>query len=215
MLISIYILLHKRKNDIQKITAQAPNLNANVLSKALLAYDHARLQGLDKQKMLTVIDYDMPDTAKRLWVINMNNDTVEYNTLVAQGKNTGLKYAKHFSNKDGSDETSIGVFLTGVEYTGDHAHSMRLHGLEKGFNNNAFKRAVVMHGAWYVSPKFVKAHGYLGRSWGCTALNQKIEPQVVDAIKDGTIMVSYASDQKWLQTSAYLKPLTAESTVNA
>ena len=179
-----------RDKIVQTITEQAPNLKASVLNLALTAYEHAHLQGLDSQKVLTVIDYNMPSSEKRLWVINLNNDQVEYHTLVAQGKTTGVNYAKFFSNKHGSDASSIGTFVTGHTYHGEHGYSLRLHGLNPEFNGNAYTRDVVMHSAWYVSHAFDKAHGRVGRSWGCMALSQKMEPEVVSSIKNGTVIFS-------------------------
>jgi len=192
-----------------KLLQDNPDMSKKALDVALRAYGHLREQGKDPQQVLTFINYEKPSFQKRFWVIDMKNQKVMYNTYVAQGKNTGAVYAKHFSNDPKSLESSIGVFLTGQTYSGKHGYSMRLHGLDKGFNSNAYKRAVVMHSAWYVSEQFVKAHHRVGRSWGCTALSQKMEPKVVKAIKGGTVMVSYYPNAKWLNSSEYTQPLTA------
>lgn len=204
---SVEIPPQNRQKIVQDITAQAPNLRPNVLNLALNAYEHAREQGKDRKGILTVVDYNLPSSKKRLWVINLNNDKVEYNTLVAQGKNTGLNFARHFSNRAGSDESSLGTFETGNTYSGEHGYSLRLHGLNPQFNGNAFNRAVVMHSAWYVSKSFDEEHGRIGRSWGCFAMSKKMEPKVVNAIKGGTIIFAYFPNQAWLNSSPYVKPV--------
>ncbi|PIQ43287.1 MAG: hypothetical protein COV52_08425 [Gammaproteobacteria bacterium CG11_big_fil_rev_8_21_14_0_20_46_22] len=191
----------------QQILRANPSMDPKALDTAIRAYSNLRVQGKDPQQMLTLIDYNDPSFKKRLWVIDMKNAKVEYNTYVAQGKGTGLIYAKHFSDKAGTDASSLGVYLTGNTYEGEHGYSMRLHGLDKGFNDNAYKRAVVMHSAWYVGQKFVKAHGYTGRSWGCTALSQRMEPKVVKAIEDGTVLVGYYPDKHWLDSSKYTQKM--------
>lgn len=186
------------------IEKQAPHLDPHVLKLALIAYQHAESMGLDKKRLLTIVNYADPSTMRRLWVINLNTDKVLFNTLVAHGKNSGGNYATHFSNSRTSDASSLGVFLTGNTYEGEHGYSLRLRGLEPGFNNNAFRRAVVMHSAWYVSERFAKQHGRLGRSWGCFAMSKKSEPKVVHTIKDGTLLFAYYPDNNWLKHSAFL-----------
>jgi len=195
-------------NIEKKILAQAPNLTPAAVKAGITAYDHAEAQGLDKKHLLTLIDFKQPSTQKSLYVINMNNGNIKYNTLVAHGKNSGNDYATKFSNNPGSDQSSLGVYLTGNTYSGEHGYSMRLNGLEKGFNSNARSRAVVMHSAWYVSKAFAKAHGYLGRSWGCTALSQKMEPKVVKAIHGGTVLFAYYPSKHYMQTSKYMQPMS-------
>ncbi len=192
---------------IKALTAQASDLSPQVLKLALRAYQHAREQGLDKRQVLTIINYHQPSTDKRLWVIDLKDNKVLYNTFVAHGKGSGADYATHFSNRPGSLETSLGVFLTGKTFYGNDGYSMRLHGLEPGFNNNAYNRDVVMHGAWYVNQQFIDKYGRLGRSWGCPALSKKMDPKVINAIKGGTLVFAYYPESKWLDDSKYLRPL--------
>jgi hypothetical protein len=199
----------KRDNAVQALANKYPSLadNTQALSLAILSYQHLKQDGLDKKDLLTLIDFQKPSTEKRLWVINMKTDTVLNYTLVAQGRNTGFNYAKHFSNTPGSLESSLGTYLTGKTFYGNDGYSMRLIGLVKGFNNNAYERDVVMHGAWYVSAAFAKKYGHLGRSWGCTALNKKILPVVVNEIKGGTELFAYFPEKQWIDSSKYLKPI--------
>lgn len=192
------------QSTIDEILAQAGNLNPKVLHYALVAYSHAKQMGLDSKNIITIIDYSKPSTEKRLYVINLNNDKVLFDTYVAHGKNSGTKYATHFSNKRGSDASSIGVYITGKSYYGHDGYSLRLHGQDKGYNSAVYKRDVVMHGAWYVSKSFIKAHGYLGRSWGCPAVNKKLIRPIVNTIKNGTVILGYYPNYAWLHSSKFL-----------
>ena len=191
--------------QINTIVAQTQNLKPNVLKLALKAYNKAHAQGLDKQQVLTVVDYSLPSTKKRFWVIDLKNNKVLYSELVAHGKNSGVKNATHFSNKHGSDESSLGLFKTDNSYYGHDGYALRLTGLTPGYNTNALTRDVVVHGAWYVSPQFAKTHGYIGRSWGCFALEKSQIKPVVNTIKNGSLIFAYYPDQKWIDSSPYLQ----------
>ena len=186
-------------------------IQPHIFELAKKAYDCAHKKGLiTKPDLLTVIDYSLPSTVKRLWVYQLSTGNVLYNIHVAHGKNTGMADAKWFSNQLGSDKTSIGTYLTGKAYVGHDGYAMRLYGLEKGFNDKAMKRAVVMHGAWYVSPKFLKTHHRLGRSWGCEAIDKQYIKPVVHHIRDGSIIVAYYPSTKWLTSSEFLHCAAAD-----
>ncbi len=141
--------------------------------------------------IITIIDMTKASTEKRLWVINTNNDSVLINTYVAHGKNSGDNYAVRFSNVPHSLMTSEGFYLTLNTYIGSHGYSLRLRGLEKDKNSNAEKRAIVMHGAWYVSEDFIKQYGRLGRSWGCPAVPDEEAKKIIDLIKNGSLLFIY------------------------
>ena len=193
---------------LERLAANAPGLKRDVLRLALVARDAAAKEGLAKKdELLTVIDYSLPSTAKRLWVFDVKSGDVLFNELVAHGKNTGDNYARRFSNDDGSLETSLGLFRTASTYIGGNGYSLRLAGLEPGFNDKAERRSVVMHGAPYVSEDFAAQHGRLGRSWGCPALSQKVAGKVIDTIKGGSLVFSYFPDQDWLQHSKFVAPV--------
>lgn len=194
---------------IHTLVSQTDNLGANVLQVGLTAYQNARARGLDSRKMLTIIDYSQPSTAKRMWVIDLARQRVLFNTLVAHGKNSGDNYATNFSNSPSSEESSLGVFLTGNTYSGKHGISMRLLGLERGFNSNAYARAIVMHSADYVSEGGIFSRGRIGRSWGCPALDPRVEPKIVNTIKDGTLIVAYYPSHDWLSHSQFLRPVSS------
>ncbi|MCD6039712.1 MAG: hypothetical protein K0S27_1112 [Gammaproteobacteria bacterium] len=186
------------------IDAQASNLDPTVLKISLTAYLKARAQGLDQKQLLTVIDYSKPSNERRLWVIDVKNTKVLFNTWVAHGKNSGGLKATRFSNNAHSLASSLGVFVTENSYLGGHGYSMRIQGLEPGINDHVYHREVVFHGAGYASGDLLKSGGMLGRSWGCMAVGKDIIQPLVDTIKDNTVVVAYYPDPYWLQHSAYL-----------
>jgi hypothetical protein len=191
--------------EIELISKQANNIDPHVLKLALKAYIKAREQGIDNKKLLTVIDYSKPSSVRRLWVIDLKSDSVLYNTWVSHGKNSGRVYTTSFSNKLGSLQSSYGVFLTTDDpYVGDNGYSLRLVGLEPGINDNAYKRDIVFHGAWYVNPDIVKKYGQLGRSWGCPAVSDHLAKPLIDTIKEKTLVFAYTNDHRWIQNSPYL-----------
>ena len=127
-----------------------------------------------------------------------------YHTLVAHGKNSGAKFAKSFSNKFESKQSSLGLFVTGNTYQGGKGYALNLYGLEKGINDHAYKRRIVIHGADYVSENFIKKVGRLGRSWGCPSLDKKISTPLINEIKDGSFVFAYYPDKPWLSSSEFL-----------
>ncbi len=180
------------------------DIDPKALKVGLRAYGCARKQGLDDKQVLTIIDYSKPSSEPRMWVLDMKNKKVDFEELVAHGKGSGLKNAHAFSNKSQSHQSSLGVFLTKNTYIGHKGYSLRLEGLEKGINDAALSRDVVVHGANYVSKAFVKNTGRLGRSWGCPAVSKKLAKPTIDKIKNGTLLVAYYPDKHWLQKSEYL-----------
>ena len=179
-------------------------LNPRVLELAVKAHKKANSMGIPKKPLLTIIDYSKPSSEKRLWVVNMNSGKVMYHTHVAHGSGSGNNKAERFSDNHGSHQTSIGVFVTGKTYQGKHGTSLTLHGLEKGINGNAARRAIVMHSAHYVSDSMIKSTGRLGRSWGCPALNPKDAKPIIGSIKEGSLVFAYYPDNKWLNKSQFL-----------
>lgn len=183
---------------------QTTGLDPKVLKLALHAYAKARSEGIGHSPYLTIIDYSKPSTAKRFWVLDLAHQTVPFHALVTHGKNSGDNYAKHFSNRYGSLESSLGVFVTGQTYVGHHGYSLQLKGLEEGFNDHALARHVVIHPAAYAT-EFVANHfGRLGRSWGCPALSPAISKKVINKIKGGSVVFAYYPQADWLQHSSFL-----------
>jgi hypothetical protein len=153
---------------------------------------------------LTVIDYSRPSTAKRLWVFDLRARELLYQELVAHGQGSGDNMATTFSNEENTHQSSLGLFATGGSYFGKNGYSLRLNGLEPGVNDRALERAIVIHGAPYVSEAFAEAQGRLGRSWGCPALREAVARDVIDHVKNGNLLFIYYPDKKWLKSSMYL-----------
>jgi len=159
---------------------------------------------IKKPYILTIIDYTKPSTKERLFVIDLKKRKILFKELVAHGKMSGNKYARYFSNKPGSLKSSIGLYITLNPYIGKHGYSLRLRGLEKGFNDNAERRNIVMHGAWYVNRKMAKYLNWIGRSWGCPAVSLQSAKKIIDIIKGGTALYIYYPLKNYFQKSQYL-----------
>lgn len=193
------------RRQITIIEGKTSGLNDNVLKLSLIAYIHARQQGLDSKQLLTVIDYSMPSTSKRMWVIDLRRGRVLFNTWVSHGKNSGGITPDSFSNSPGSLKTSLGVFVTDMgTYQGGNGNSLRLKGLERGINNNAYSRDIVIHGAAYVNSATISKYGQIGRSWGCPAVSKDLAQPIINTIKDNTVVIAYYPDRNWLSHSRYL-----------
>jgi hypothetical protein len=206
-LFSSFLIFANSNNDLaDKFASQTHDLKPQVVQLALNAQDNAEKKGLVHNKQyVTVIDYSLPSTDKRLWVLDLKNQKVVYNTYVAHGKNSGQNYATQFSNDPRSKESSIGVYVTEGTYSGHHGNSLRLEGLDKGYNSNAESRGIVMHSADYVDENIIENYGRLGTSWGCPALNPQIAQPIINTIKGGSVILAYYPDQNWLKHSQYLQ----------
>ena len=153
---------------------------------------------------LTVIDYSRPSTDKRLWVFDLRTRTRLFEELVAHGRGSGENLATSFSNQPDSHQTSLGLFRTEDTYVGRNGYSLRLRGLDGGFNDQAHARAIVMHGAPYVSDAFARTQGRIGRSWGCPALSDAVAREVIDRVKGSGLVFAYYPDGEWLKSSKFL-----------
>jgi hypothetical protein len=184
---------------------QAPGLREEVLRLALDASTKAAERGLVvRRNLLTVIDYSLPSSQQRLFVFDLAGRKLLFNELVAHGKNSGGEIANFFSNEPGSEASSLGLFVTQDTYVGHNGYSLRLRGLEEGVNDMASERAIVMHGAYYVSREAVRVLGRLGRSWGCPAVRAEIASKLIDTIRGGSAIFAYYPQESWLATSAFL-----------
>jgi hypothetical protein len=166
-----------------------PNLES--FSLALAGFYDLKDKGLISKDILTLVDFSLSSNVKRLWVIDLATNTILYNSLVAHGRNTGEEFANSFSNNDSSFKSSLGFYATGEIYNGKHGPSLRLDGLEKGINDHARARGVVVHGADYVSENFIKGNKRLGRSQGCPALPVELTQEIISAIKDKSCLFIY------------------------
>jgi len=181
-------------------------LDPAIFARARLAFERIRASGLHAVRpVLAVIDYSLPSTAQRMWVFNVDTGALLHHERVAHGRGTGALYATRFSNRHGSHQSSLGTFVVGDAYRGKHGRSLRLHGLDRGLNDNALARAVVIHAADYVTDAVVKVQGRLGRSWGCPALDPAVAHDVMDTLEDGAVLVAWHRDQPALLQSPWLR----------
>lgn len=182
-------------------------LNYEVFSKALTGFENLKKVGLlaDDSHLLTICDFSMSSNTKRLWIIDLNDKKVLFNSLVAHGKNTGEEFATNFSNTESSRQSSLGFYITDATYRGDNGYSLKLLGMDKGFNDAAYRRAIVMHGADYVSDEFAAIHKRIGRSWGCPAIPRELTQSVINTIKGRNCLFIYYPDQNYLSSSEWLK----------
>lgn len=185
------------------LNQKAPQLNRRVLQLALNAYHKAAAKGAVHKPILTVIDYSLPSSKQRMWIFDLRRERLLFNTYVAHGQNSGMVVPNHFSNQSSSKATSLGTYVTKDTYFGSKGISLNLQGLEKGFNDNAYNRRVVMHGAWYVEPSFIKQSGRAGRSWGCPSIAQSLAKPVINTLKGGSVLFAYYPDKNYLSHSRY------------
>jgi len=191
------------------VLEQAPTLRPAVLDLALAAYDRAVAAGDVRRERLTVIDYELPSWTKRLWVIDVSTSTVLHHEWVAHGMGApagsggDFEHVRSVSNRHGTRKSSVGLFVTAETYIGRHGRSLRLDGLEPGFNDAARDRAIVLHGAEYVTAARARDR-LVGRSWGCPAVRPRIAQRLIDDISDGSVLWIYYPVRRWLTTSRFL-----------
>jgi len=176
-------------NSLNSNQFELPNLES--FKEALKGFYLLKEKGVIQKDILTLVDFSLSSNVKRLWVIDLSTNTILYNSLVAHGRNTGEEYANSFSNANSSFKSSLGFYLTGEIYKGKHGMSLKLDGLEKGINDNARERGVVMHSANYVSNSFIKCNKRLGRSQGCPAIPQESLNKIVNTIKNKSCLFIY------------------------
>ena len=185
--------------------AELGGLQSTVFALALEAASRAVTRGdVAGPQTLTVIDFSKPSTEKRLWVYDLRTRELLFHDYVAHGRGSGENLATQFSNVPESNRSSLGLFRTGEAYIGKHGLSLRLDGLERGINDRARERAIVIHGADYVNPATARAQGRLGRSLGCPAVRPEIASSLINAVKGGGLVFAYYPEQSWLEGSAYL-----------
>jgi hypothetical protein len=178
-------------------------LNRDVFDIALRGM--TRIPGV--RPVLSIVDFTQPSNQKRLYVIDLMARKLLFNTYVSHGRNSGDLVAKQFSNINSSEQSSIGFYQTMNTYHGKHGLSLKLKGLEKDFNDNAFDRSIVFHGADYVCEDFIRKTGRLGRSQGCPAVSNDLSTPIIQAIKGGSCLFLYYPDQTYLTKSPFLSGL--------
>lgn len=206
-LYSQYIL-----NIYHEIHLDSAGLNEQVFEKALTGFYNMKYSGLLHAKsILTIADFDQESTKKRLYIIDLASKKLVLNTWVAHGQNSGGDKPSSFSNNINSNQSSLGFYLTGEIYSGKHGRSIKLDGMDQGFNSNARERSIVVHGASYVSQKSIDQLGRLGRSQGCPAVPAKLADQVINTISDRTVLFINNSDQQY--NSSFLNETLAASVI--
>jgi hypothetical protein len=207
---SVLATTHIKPDSTQWYLYDSLQLNLKGLSKeayncALSGYNKL-LQGgkIKNNETLTIIDFSLPSTAKRLFVIDLKLGEVLFNTLVSHGKNSGKAIASQFSNKANSYKSSLGFYITSNTYIGKHGLSLRLEGEEKGINDNALDRGIVMHCADYVTEDLINSQGYIGRSEGCPAVPQQQHRAIINTIKDGSCLFIYSPAKQYLSKSTLI-----------
>ncbi len=176
-------------------------LDRNAFDIAITGYNKLSEAGKIKNNKLSIVDFSQPSTKKRLYIIDIAAKKLLFHTLVAHGKNSGDIVPKRFSNTNESLQSSLGFYVTAERYQGKHGLSMRMDGVEKT-NSNARARAIVLHGATYVSEQFVKSTGYLGRSWGCPAVNPELNEPIINAIGNGSALFIYSPQADYISQSS-------------
>jgi len=173
-------------------------LDFDVFKSAMEGY---RTIDAPNKNLLSIIDYSKPSNEKRLFIIDVENRKLLYNTLVAHGKKSGYVNATKFSNKYGSHKSSLGFFRTGNSYYGKRGYSLQLEGLEKGINDNARRRGIVIHGANYVDERLANGNGVIGRSWGCPSVSKKLSKEIINLLRGGSLLYIYADDEVYKENS--------------
>jgi len=186
------------------------NIEFEVFKHAYLGYNNLmRKNLLRNDSLLTIVDFSKPSSEKRLFTFDLKNNKVIYKEYVSHGVNSGSLFAESFSNKPGSQKSSLGFYITNETYFGSNGYSLKLDGLEKDINDNARIRGIVIHGANYVDSIFIlQNNNRLGRSFGCPALPMQSYKQIIETIKDKSCFFIYAPVKNYFQTSVFLNPLT-------
>ncbi|MBE0662415.1 MAG: murein L,D-transpeptidase catalytic domain family protein [Bacteroidales bacterium] len=182
----------------------------DLLHLALSGYDLLKQDNfINRPEVITIIDFSLPSTSERLWVIDLDQAKVLFHSLVSHGRNSGELMAENFSNTPGSFTSSPGFYTTGETYFGQHGLSLKLNGLEKGINDKARERAIVIHGADYVTPDFISKHGRLGRSHGCPAVPTQLSKEIIETIKDGSCLFIYVPKDSYTSKSQIISKIAS------
>jgi hypothetical protein len=191
---------------------QDAGLDYEVFRKAMIGYYNLKRTSpvTIKKSVLSIIDFNKASSENRLWIIDIKSKKLLYNTLVAHGKNSGENFARRFSNVPQSEMSSLGFYVTNQTYQGKHGLSLKIQGLDKGFNTNANERAIVIHGADYVSNSFVRQHGRLGRSQGCPALPVAQTSSIINTIKNNSCLFIYGPAPAYRSPYLALEPAVAK-----
>ncbi len=180
-------------------------LSRQAFEYAIEGYKSLKTAGeLSNDRILSIVDFSLPSSQKRLFIIDIISGKLLFNTFVSHGRNSGAAMATRFSNRPESNQSSLGFYVTGDTYRGEHGYSLKLEGVEKGINDNALMRNIVVHGAAYVNEKIISQKGYIGRSLGCPAIPDKLKTAVINVIRNGSCLFLYSPDRHYLSHSSVL-----------
>jgi hypothetical protein len=189
----------------ENMQLDAEGLSRDAFIKAWMGYHQLLQKGmLMRDDLLSIADFSKPSSEERLFIIDLCAQKILFKSLVAHGRKTGTLFAESFSNQPETNKSSLGFYLTLNTYEGEHGLSLRLKGLEKNINDKAYERAIVMHGAPYVSKKFTSQYGFLGRSLGCPAIPDAIAQPIIQTIKNGSLLFIYHPTKSYAKQSALL-----------
>ena len=198
-------LIEQKMGLYDSLELETKGLSREAFAYALAGYNNLLSTGkIVKDNLLSILDFSMPSGKKRLFVIDIASGELVYNTYAAHGRNSGSAMATSFSNQPNSFKSSLGFYITGETYNGKHGESLRLNGEEKGFNDNALARGIVIHSAAYADESIVASQGFIGRSQGCPALPQNISKEVISTIKNGSCLFLYSPDKYYVSHSRLL-----------
>lgn len=189
-------------HDLYQEMKLSKTIKWEAFQQAMQGYNQLNPKNKD---IITIIDFTLPSTEKRMYVLNVKSKKILFHNIVSHGKNSGDNFATSFSNNHGSFQSSLGFYLTQETYQGGNGFSLRLNGMEKGINDQARPRAIVVHGADYCSQKFINSSGRLGRSYGCPALPKELTKPIINTIKNGSMMYVYAGNKEYIASSKLLK----------
>jgi len=198
--LSIYSVLHLNNLGLSK----------EAFINAMKGYNYLLSSGkIKNDETLSIIDFTLPSTQKRLFVIDIKKGLLLFNTYVSHGRNSGTNVATQFSNDQNSLKSSLGFYITSGTYNGKHGYSLRLNGVESNINDNALSRGIVMHSAPYVNEETIEKLGFLGRSEGCPAVPENLYKKIIAKIKDGSCLFMYSPDKNYLAHSQILNSASA------
>jgi hypothetical protein len=199
-------------NAVNRFGVLYDQMNLDSLGLSQNAFNYA-IQGfmdlvsngaVSNNHILSIVDFSLPSSKKRLFIIDVTLGKLLFNTFVSHGRNSGQEMATEFSNDVNSFKSSLGFYVTGSTYSGEHGFSLRLDGKEEGINDNAYDRSIVMHAANYVNEKVIKKKGFIGRSLGCPAVPPSLHKAIINTIKDGSCLFLYSPDSFYISHSRLL-----------
>ena len=188
-----------------KLDLGTAGLSEDAFDYALKGYNYLKTKGrILNEDVISIVDFTKPSSQKRLFVIDLKNCRTLFNTYVAHGQGSGEEFANKFSNVPSSYQSSLGFYITSETYVGKNGYSLRLNGIEAGINDKADERDIVMHGAPYVSESYIRSQGYIGRSWGCPAVPEKLSKPIIETIKNGSCLFVFGNNKNYIKHSRIL-----------